>query len=201
MYAIVKDAAITATGTLKQLFPTTSFAGGVANEEFKKAENVEDVVNAEQKDRAYYFVTQGDIALVDGVPTQQFTNTAKPLNDEDAKDSDGNQLYVQTWDADYDNGAGKDKGKMVDTSEKLVNKGLKSVMTEQVKETANKLLSATDWMIIRKVERSVNVPSATETYRAAVITECGRLESAISGVSDVDALKVVMDGKNWPKEG
>ncbi len=74
-------------------------------------------------------------------------------------------------------------------------------MTNQVKTTANSLLATTDWMIIRKVERSVNVPSATETYRTAVLTECGRLESAIAGVSDVDALKVVMDGQNWPKEG
>ena len=193
MYAIVKDGSITATGTLKQLFPTTSFAGGVANSEFKTAENVEDVIDAEQKDRTYYFVTQGNIVLVDGVPTQQYINTAKRLNDEDAKDKDGNQLYVQVWD--------EDTKKMVDTSEKLVNQGLKSVMTEQVKETTNKLLSATDWMIIRKVERSVNVPSATETYRNAVLTECGRLESAIAGVSDVDALKVVMDGQKWPKEG
>lgn len=201
MYAIVKDGSITATGNIKQLFPNTSFAGGVANSEFKKAENVEDVVNGEQKDRIYYFVTQGDIVLVDGVPTQQYTNTAKRLNDEDAKDSDGNQLYVQVYDPDFDNGEGNEKGKMVDTSEKMVNQGLKSVMTEQVKDTTNKLLSTTDWMIIRKVERSVNVPSATETYRTAVLTECGRLESAIAGVSDVDALKVVMDGQNWPKEG
>jgi hypothetical protein len=193
MYAIVKDSAITATGTIKQLFPNTSFAGGVANSEFKKAENVEDVVNAEQKDRTYYFVTQGDIVLVDGVPTQQFTNTAKALDDSDAKDIDGNQVYVQVWD--------EDTKKMVDTSEKVINQGLKSVMTEQVKTTANKLLDKTDWMVIRKYERSVAIPSATETYRAAVITECGRLESAIAGVSDVDALKVVMDGQNWPKEG
>ena len=193
MYAIVKDGAITATGNIKQLFPNTSFAGGVANSEFKKAENVEDVVNAEQKDKTYYFVTQGNIVLVDGVPTQQYTNTAKRLNDEDAKDEDGNQLYVQVWD--------EDTKKMVDTSEKMVNQGLKSVMTEKVKDITNGLLSKTDWMIIRKVERSVNVPSATETYRTAVLTECGRLESAIAGVSDVDALKVVMDGQNWPKEG
>ena len=201
MYAIVKDAAITATGTLKQLFPNTSFAGGVANSEFKTAENVEDVINAEQKDRTYYYVTQGDIVLVDGVPTQQYTNTAKRLEDEDAKDSDGNQLYVQVWDADFDNGAGKDKGKMVDTSEKMVNQGLKTVMTEQVKTTANKLLDKTDWMVIRKYERNVAIPSATETYRAAVITECGRLESAIAGVSDVDALAAVMAGQAWPTEG
>jgi len=193
MYAIVKDSAITATGTIKQLFPNTSFAGGVANSEFKKAENVEDVVNAEQKDKTYYFVTQGNIVLVDGVPTQQYTNTAKRLNDEDAKDEDGNQLYVQVWD--------EDTKKMVDTSEKMVNQGLKSVMTEKVKDITNGLLSKTDWMIIRKVERSVNVPSATETYRTAVLTECGRLESAIAGVSDVDALATVMAGQNWPTEG
>ena len=193
MYAIVKDGSITATGTINQLFPNTSFAGGVANSEFKKEENVEDVVNAEQKDRTYYYVTQGDIVLVDGVPTQQFTNTAKRLDDEDAKDADGNQLYVQVWD--------EDTKKMVDSSEKMVNQGLKSVMTEKVKDTTNKLLSKTDWMIIRKVERSVNVPSATETYRNAVLTECGRLESAIAGVSDVDALATVMAGQNWPTEG
>ena len=193
MYAIVKDGSITGTGTLKQLFPTTSFAGGVANSEFKKAENVEDVVNGEQKDRTYYYVTQGDIVLVDGVPTQQFTNTAKALDDSDAKDIDGNQVYVKVWD--------EDTKKMVDTSEKVINQGLKSVMTEQVKTTANKLLDKTDWMVIRKYERSVAIPSATETYRAAVITECSRLESAIAGVSDVDALATVMDGQNWPTEG
>jgi len=193
MYAIVKDAAITATGTIKQLFPNTSFAGGVANSEFKTAENVEDVVNGEQKDRTYYYVMQGDIVLVDGVPTQQFTNTAKALDDSDAKDIDGNQLYVQVWD--------EDTKKMVDSSEKMVNQGLKSVMTERVKVTANKLLDKTDWMVIRKYERDVAIPSATATYRAAVITECARLESAIAGVSDVDALATVMAGQNWPTEG
>lgn len=201
MYAIVKDNKIEKTGTLKQLFPTTSFAGGIANEDFKTAEGLKDVVNGERKDPVYYYVTQGDITLVDGVPTQQYTSTAKRLNDEDAKDKDGNQVYVQVWDADYDNGAGKDKGKWVDGSEKIINQGLKSIMNAQVKDTANKLLTVTDWMVIRKVERDVAIPSATETYRAAVVTECGRLETAIAAVSDVDALAAVMAAQNWPKEG
>jgi len=192
MYAIVKDGAITATGNIKQLFPNTSFAGGVANADFKTAENVEDVVNAEQKDQKYYFVTQGDIALVDGVPTQQYTNTAKRLADEDAKDADGNQLYVQEWDDDTE--------EMVDTSTKQINQGLKSVMTEQVKNTANKLLASTDWMVVRKYERDVAIPSATATYRAAVITECARLETAIADAANVDALATVMAGQDWPKE-
>ncbi len=192
MYAIVKDGAITATGNIKQLFPNTSFAGGVANSDFKTAEGVMDIVQGEQKDRQYYFVTEGDIALVDGVPTQQYTNTAKRLNDEDAKDADGNQLYVQVWDAD--------KKEMVDSSEKQINQGLKTPMTAQVKDTANKLLASTDWMVIRKYERDVAIPSATATYRAAVITECARLETAIGNAADVDALATVMAGQNWPKE-
>jgi len=200
MYAIVKDGAITATGNIKQLFPNTSFAGGTANADFKTAEGVKDIVQGERKDGKYYYVTQGNVELVDGVPTQQYTNTAKRLVDEDAKDEDGNQLYVQVWDADYDNGAGKDKGKMVDTSEKMINQGLKTVMTAQVKETANKLLAKTDWTVIRKAERDVVIPSATATYRAAVITECARLETAIGNASDVDALATVMAGQTWPEE-
>ena len=200
MYAIVKDGSITATGNIKQLFPNTSFAGGVANSDFKTAEGVKDIVQGERKDQKYYYVTQGDVELVDGVPTQQYTNTVKLLADEDAKDEDGNQLYVQVWDADYDNGAGKDKGKMVDSSEKQINQGLKTIITFQVKETANKLLAKTDWMVIRKYERDVAIPSATATYRAAVITECARLETAIADAANVDALATVIAGQDWPKE-
>ena len=79
-------------------------------------------------------------------------------------------------------------------------KGLKTIKTEEVKDTANKLLSKTDWMVIRKAERDVAIPSATATYRAAVITECARLESAIAGAGDVDALATVMNAQNWPTE-
>ena len=192
MYAIVKDGAITATGNIKQLFPNTSFAGGVANADFKTAEGLKNIVDGERKDQMYYYVTQGNIELVDGVPTQQYTNTAKRLNDEDAKDADGNQLYVQVWD--------EDTNRMVDTSEKLVNQGLKTVMIAKVKNIANTRLASTDWMVIRKYERDVAIPSATATYRAAVITECARLETAITNASDVDALATVMAGQNWPKE-
>ena len=192
MYAIVKDGAITATAsTVQKLFPNTSFPS-VPNTDFLTENNVKDVVNGEQKDRVYYFVTQGNIELVDGVPTQKYTNTAKPLTDEDAKDADGNQIYIQKWDAD--------QKKMVNTSEKQINQGLKTSMTNKVKINAGQLLSKTDWMVIRKYERDVAVPSATATYRAAVITECARLESAISGAGDVDALATVMAAQNWPEE-
>jgi len=190
MYAIVKDGAITATGNIKQLFPNTSFAGGVANADFKTAEGVMDIVQGERKDPKYYYVAPKNLELVDGVPTQQYTNTAKAIEDEDAKDEDGNQLYVQEWD--------EDTNKMVDTSEKIISQGLKTIITAEVKEIANKLLASTDWMVIRKYERDVAIPSATATYRAAVITECARLETAIANAADVDALATVMAGQDWP---
>ena len=199
MFAIVEDGAIVRTAsTVQKLFDYSvpDGAGFSSMSEFMTQMNVKDVVNGERKDGRYYFVTQGDITLVDGVPTQVYTNTAKLLADEDAKDKDGNQLYVQVWDADANDG----DGGYVNSSEKQINVGLKTTMTEQVKRTANSLLSNTDWMVIRKAERDVAIPSATATYRAAVLTECARLETAIGNAADVDALAAVMNAQNWPRE-
>ena len=196
MFAIVEDGKIIRTGSsVQKMFPNTSFAGS-PNADFLRDNNVMDVVNGERKNEQYYFVTQGDITLIDGVPTQAYTNTAKRLEDEDAKDTDGNQLYVQVWDDDANDG----DGGYVNSSEKKINVGLKTTMTEQVKRTANSFLANTDWMVIRKAERDVAIPSATATYRAAVLTECARLETAIGNAADVDALAAVMNDQNWPKE-
>jgi len=196
MFAKITDGAIESTGTLKQLFPNTSFPGGIADADFKTANGLKDIVNAEEKDRQYYYVTQGDVTLVSGVPTQGFTNTAMAVEDVDAKDADGNQLFVQVLDPAANGG----KGAMVDTSEKLITRGLKYNFKNQIKAQANSALAGTDWMIIRKAERSVAIPSATVTYRAAVITEYGRLKAAITGAADVDALQAVMQAQNWPEQ-
>jgi hypothetical protein len=75
---------------------------------------------------------------------------------------------------------------------------LKTNWTAQVKETANKILAQSDWMIVRKVERSIDVPADTATYRAAVITECTRLTAAIAACSDVPALIEVVTAQGWP---
>ena len=199
MFAIVEDGAIVRTAsTVQKLFSYSvpDGAGIATMSEFMSQMNVKDVVNGERKNDQYYFVTAGDITLVDGVPTQAYTNTAKLLADEDAKDADGNQIYIQVWDADANDG----DGGYVNSSEKQINVGLKTTMTEQVKRTANSFLTNTDWMVIRKAERDVAIPSATATYRAAVLTECARLETAIGNAADVDALAAVMNAQDWPKE-
>jgi hypothetical protein len=54
------------------------------------------------------------------------------LNDREESDKDGNPVYVQVYDSATQ--------AMVDSSERLVTKGLKSQWIAQVKDTANKLL-------------------------------------------------------------
>jgi hypothetical protein len=75
---------------------------------------------------------------------------------------------------------------------------LKTRWSTQVKDTANKLLAQTDWMVIRKVERSVDIPADTAIYRAAVLAECTRLIAAIAACADVPLLATTVTTQNWP---
>jgi len=78
--------------------------------------------------------------------------------------------------------------------------GLKAYWINQIKDTAGKLLAETDWMIVRKMERSIDIPAAIATSRASVVTECARLETAITSAADVSALIVVVGFQNWKEE-
>ena len=84
--------------------------------------------------------------------------------------------------------------------ESYTQKGLKSNWVAQIKDTAGKLLAQTDWMIIRKVERAVEIPAKVEAYRAAVIAEANRLESAILACKDVEELITVIGQQEWPRD-
>lgn len=83
--------------------------------------------------------------------------------------------------------------------EPYIQRGLKHNWIAQIKDTAGKLLAQTDWMVIRKAERDVAIPAATVTYRAAVVAEANRLETAINACSDVPALIAVVTTQEWPR--
>lgn len=116
-------------------------------------------------------------------------NSPKQLEDRLEVKEDGTPLMVQRYDAETES--------MVDTDEQVVYKGLKSQWSAQIKDTTNKLLSATDWMVIRKVERDVAIPADTVTYRAGVLAECDRLVAAISACATVAELADVVAAQNW----
>jgi hypothetical protein len=117
----------------------------------------------------------------------------KLLNDREEVDQQGNPMYVQVL------GVVNGEPAMVDSTERLVTKGLKSQWIAQTKQTAGSLLAASDWMVIRKVERNVDIPAETQTYRADVVAECDRLETAIAGAASVEALIAVVNAQNWPQ--
>ncbi|HSG52057.1 MAG TPA: hypothetical protein VLA40_08105 [Rheinheimera sp.] len=117
----------------------------------------------------------------------------KLLNDREEVDQDGNPMYVKVL------GEVNGEPAMVDSTERLVTKGLKSQWTAQVKDTAGKMLAQTDWMVVRKAERNIDVPVAVATKRAAIVAECDRLEAAIAACTDVEALIAVVGAQNWPE--
>jgi len=116
----------------------------------------------------------------------------KLLEDREEVDENGDPMFVKVYDPETE--------AMVDSDERLVTKGLKSQWIAQVKDTAGKMLAQTDWMVIRKAERGVDIPESVAATRAAIIAEADRLETAIAGCADVEALIAVVGFQDWPND-
>jgi hypothetical protein len=76
--------------------------------------------------------------------------------------------------------------------------GLKQQWISQFKTTANNLLAQSDWMLVRKIERNVDVPTEIVAYRAAVIEETARLETVITAVTTVEELIAAVNSAEFP---
>jgi hypothetical protein len=137
--------------------------------EEKSAIGITEVADAVRSDDRFYW--DGNLA------------NPKALADKEEVDQDGNPLYVKVLDkTDPLNPV------MVDSTERLVTKGLKSNFIAQVKQTAGSILSQTDWMVIRKAERDVAIPTATVAYRASVVAKATELEASITACTTVEQL-------------
>ena len=80
--------------------------------------------------------------------------------------------------------------------------GLQTEWIAKQKETASSFLTKYDWYVIRKLEESTDIPATVSKYRDDVRTVCAARETEIKGVTDVTALKALVDGKftEWPEE-
>jgi hypothetical protein len=178
MFAIVQN------GNIVQLIqPDVAFVIGEkqysarfirnATEAERKAVGVYEVIYGAQQDQRFYWVTGPSYRVneVDQTVEATFTSTAKQVED-----------VTET---------------PVGSTEAVTSKGLKSQWISQVKDTAGKMLAQTDWMIIRKAERNIDVPAAVATKRAAIVAECDRLEAAITACADVEALIAVVSNQSW----
>ena len=92
----------------------------------------------------------------------------RKLEDEDAKDEDGNQLLNED-------------------GSKTINYGLKTNAKNKATTDANGLLKDFDWLIQRKVTADTAIPSDVVTYMAAIRTDHKAICDAIDGASDMNA--------------
>lgn len=137
----------------------------------KKAIGIYDynLVGANVDDR--FYTQGGSTTVVDndaGTVTVTYSKNNKELADVNAVDSDGNPV-------------------LDDDGNQIVTKGLKSQKKEQVKQQAAGLLQGSDWYVVRAAEGGAAVPDAVATYRAAVRTKSGEMETAIDNAADMDA--------------
>jgi hypothetical protein len=79
--------------------------------------------------------------------------------------------------------------------------GLKTQWIAQVKDTANKLMQPSDWMVLRQLLKGIGMSALVENYRDAVVAESNRLETAINACTDVPALVAVVSSQGWPVNG
>jgi len=199
MFAVVQN------GEFRQVIqPDTAFMVGDkqysarflrnATEEERKAAGVYEIIYEEQKDQRFYWVDGPHYTVNQANQTvyAAYNSTAKELEDRLETKEDGTPLYVQVYNPTTQ--------QMEDTTEQVVTKGLKSNWIAQVKQTAGSLLAQTDWMVIRKAERNVDIPASVVTKRAAIVSECDRLEAAITATQNVGQLMTVVMNQQWPND-
>ena len=127
-----------------------------------------------KKDEAYYINTNVSYGVESNKAVGSYgTATAKALADANATDDDG-----------------------VELDPVIVIEGLKTKHKRIIKNQASGLLTNYDWYVIRKADAGTAVPSAITTYRAAVRTKSGQMETAIDNAANVDALATLYEYVN-----
>jgi len=162
MYALIENNAVTQVGELATLFPDTSNP----NHAFAVEQGALEVVEGEQKDQRFYWVAFDSYQVSNGVVTRTYVNTPKAL--EDVTETPEGQ------------------------TEPVTTKGLKSTWIAQVKAAANSQLASTDWMVIRKAERDVAIPTEVVAERAQIIADCTAKEAAITAATTMEEFIAVV---------
>ena len=186
MYALVTpNNEITQIGELQTLFPNEYQPTAL----YAQQHGAKEIIDGNREDERFYWVTFGSYSVGDTYVTRNYVNTAKALEDRAEVKEDNTPLYVQVFNAATQ--------AMVDTTEQVITKGLKSQYIAQFKQTANSMLAQTDWTVIRKAERNVDIPADVAAKRAAILAECDRLTAAVTAAQDMPSFITAVQSANW----
>jgi len=168
MYALLtNNNEITQIGELQTLFPNEYQPTAL----YASQHGAKEIIDGNREDERFYWITFGSYSVGDTYVTRNYVNTPKAL--EDVTETPEGQ------------------------TEPITTKGLKSNYIAQFKQTANSLLASTDWMVIRKAERSVAIPAETAAKRAAILAECDRLTAAVTAAIDMPSFITAVQSANW----
>jgi hypothetical protein len=162
MFALIQDSQVTQVGEPSQLFPNTSGA----NAAYALEQGALEVVEGEQKDQRFYWVTFSHYEVTGSTVTRTYTNTPKAL--EDVTETPEGQ------------------------TEPVTTKGLKSQWIAQCKAAAGSALTQTDWCVTRKFERNIDIPASIAAERAQIVADCNAKEAAIAACTTVEQLMAVV---------
>lgn len=171
MYALIENSQVTQVGELSILFPNTSNP----THAFATEQGALEVVEGEQKDQRFYWVTFSHYEVTGSVVTRTYTNTPKAL--EDVTETPEGQ------------------------TEPVTTTGLKTQWIAQCKANAGSALSQTDWCVIRKMDRGIDIPASIAAERAQIVADCDAKEAAIAACTTVEQLMAVVAPVNTGAPG
>ena len=97
------------------------------------------------------------------------------IEDEDAKDQDGNNILDED-------------------GNQVINYGLKTIKKRIIKQQASGLLAPTDWYVVKATEvTEYNVPENITTFRSDVRSKSNEMENQIDACTNVDELKALYE--------
>ena len=183
MYALVESGSITKIFTNPKGFvlnniqyPADIFSKWTKDE--KEAIGIYEVItdSTNKKDEEYFINTNEEYNYADNQVIRSWgTATPKKLEDEDAKDQDGNNILDEN-------------------GNQVINYGLKTIKKRIIKQQASGLLAPTDWYVVKATEvEDYNVPENITTYRAEVRAKSNEMETQIDACNNVDELKALYE--------
>ena len=129
--------------------------------------------NANLKNSRFYINGAESFTFANNTVTASYTAAVgKSLDDVNEVDEDGNAILDED-------------------GNQVVTPGLKSNEKNQIKAQAAGLLESTDWYVIRNAESSTAIPTNVSTYRTAIRTKSGEMETSIDGAATVEALEAL----------
>jgi hypothetical protein len=172
MWAKVENNQVVKVNSRLESFSAAAPAWNAAQ---RAANGIYEVVydNSNLKDPRFYINGAESFAFAnDQVTASYATATGKTLGDVNAVDAD-------------------DEPVLDEDGNQVVIPGVKTIEKNQIKAQAAELLQSTDWYVVRKSEAGTAIPSDVTTFRTAVRTKSGEMETAIDNASSIEAVEAL----------